>query len=93
MVDRKERLASILERAEQIHGIVTERTGGADPDWALFYAWWLLNWSDAPGVLGSRPAIAELTAKLVALDAEYRSASRAEPWSSFYAAALLRDAP
>jgi hypothetical protein len=89
MVDQKERLAGILERAEQIHGIVTEKTGGADPDWALFYAWWLINWSDLPDVLGARPVLGELTARLVSLDVEYRSASRAEPWSAFYAGALL----
>jgi hypothetical protein len=92
MIEQKERLAGILERAEQVHGVVTERTGGADPDWALFYAWWLINWSDLPEILGARPALGELTARLVALDAEYRSESRAETWPAFYARALLAKA-
>ena len=46
MDDRADRLAGILERAHEVHAVVAERTDGADPDWALFYAWWLLNWSD-----------------------------------------------
>jgi hypothetical protein len=88
-MEDKERLAAILERAEQVHAVVTERTGGADPDWALFYAWWLLNWSDLPEILGARPALAELTARLIALDVEYRSVSRPESWPAFYAQGLL----
>jgi hypothetical protein len=92
MKEREERLAGILERAEHVHGVVTERTGGDDPDWALFYAWWLLNWSDMPEILGTKPALAELTARLIALDAEYRSASRTESWPAFYAKRLLAKA-
>jgi hypothetical protein len=83
------RLAAILERAESVHGVVTERTGGADPDWALFYAWWLINWSDLPEILGSTPGLGELTARLIALDTDYRSAPRDEPWSAFYTRELL----
>ena len=56
-----------------MHAVVTERTGGVDPDWALFYAWWLLNWSDFPEVLGRTPSLAELTVELTALDAAYRA--------------------
>jgi hypothetical protein len=89
MTDDADRLAAILERAEQVHGVVTERTGGVDADWALFYAWWLVNWSDLPGILGSRPGLAELTARLIALGTEYKSAPRDEPWSTFYAREFL----
>jgi hypothetical protein len=87
--ERAARLATTLERAEQVHGIVTERTGGADPEWALFYSWWLVKWSDLSEILGSTPGLGDLTARLIALDADYRSVSRDEPWSAFYARKLL----
>lgn len=89
MNEKASRLAAVLDRAEQVHGIVTERAGGADPDWALFYAWWLINWSDLPEILESTPALGELTARLVALDSEFRLTLREEPWSTFYARNLL----
>lgn len=89
MAEQAERLAATLERAEHVHAVVSERTGGADPEWALFYAWWLINWSDLPEILGSTPGLGDLTARLIALDADYRSVSRGEPWSAFYARELL----
>lgn len=89
MTERTDRLAATLERAERVHGVVTERAGGKDPEWALFYAWWLINWSDLPEILGSTPRLGDLTARLIALDADYRSESRDEPWPAFYARELL----
>jgi hypothetical protein len=89
--ERAARLATTLERAKQVHGIVTERTGGADPEWALFYSWWLVNWSDLSEILGSAPGLGDLTARLIGLDADYRSMSRDEPWSAFYARKLLTE--
>ncbi len=89
VTEQAARLAATLERAEHVHGVVTERTGGADTEWALFYSWWLINWSDLPEILESTPGLGDLTARLIALDAEYRSASRDEPWAAFYARELL----
>ncbi len=89
MTDRTGQLAAVLERAEQVHGVVSERTAGDDPEWALFYAWWLINWSDLPDIVGSAPRLGGLTARLIALDAAYRSAPRDEPWPAFYARDLL----
>jgi hypothetical protein len=91
LTDDAERLAAILRRAEQVHGVVTERTGGVDAEWALFYAWWLINWSDLHGILRSTMGLAELTARLIALDVEYKSAPRDGPWPAFYARELLAD--
>lgn len=88
MDERIERLAAVLERAEHVHGVVTARTGGADPDWALFYAWWLINWSELPELLGRTPSLAELTVELTRLDAAYRAGPRLESWPVSYAAAL-----
>jgi hypothetical protein len=89
MGDRAERLASILERAHQVHAVVAEKTGGLDPDWALFYAWWLLRWSEFTDVLGRTPSLAELTVELTALDAAYRAGPGTQPWPSAYAESLV----
>lgn len=89
MTPQETRLATVLERAEQVHGVVTERTGGVDADWALFYAWWLVHWSDLPEIIGSRPAVGELTARLTELDARYRSGTPDESWPAFYSRELL----
>ncbi len=89
MSDPTELLAGILGRAEHVHAVVTEKTGGADPDWALFYAWWLLTWSDFAPALGRTPSLAELTVELTRLDAAYRAGPRTTPWPSAYAEALL----
>jgi hypothetical protein len=89
MDDRVGRLSVILERAHEVHAIVAERTAGVDPDWALFYAWWLLNWSDFSDVLGRTPALAELTVELTALDAAYRAGPRDVPWPAAYALMLV----
>jgi len=87
--DRTEPLASILERAHHVHAVVAEKTGGADPDWALFYAWWLLNWSDFTEALGRTPSLAELTVELTTLDAAYRAGPQTQPWPRGYAEALM----
>jgi hypothetical protein len=93
MDDRADRLAGILERAHEVHAVVAERTDGADPDWALFYAWWLLNWSDFTDVLGGKPSLAELTVELTALDAAYRAGPRDLPWPAAYAITLIGATP
>jgi hypothetical protein len=89
MAERADRLTQAFERAEAVHAVVAERTGGVDADWALFYAWWLLNWSDFPEALGRRPSLAELTVELTRLDARYRAETVDTPWPRAYAEWLL----
>jgi len=89
MSGQTEALAGILERAEHVHAVVSEKTGGADPDWALFYAWWLLNWSDFASVLGRTPSLAGLTVELTNLDAAYREGQRTQAWPMAYAEGLV----
>ena len=86
--DRTDALAGILERAHHVHAMVAEKTGGVDADWALFYAWWLLNWSDFAEALGRTPSLAELTVELTNLDAAYRAGPQTQPWPRAYAESL-----
>ncbi len=90
MAEQADRLAQAFERAEAVHAVIAERTGGVDADWALFYAWWLLNWSDFPEALGRRPSLAELTVELTRLDARYRAGGADKPWPRAYADWLVQ---
>ena len=94
MATQVDRLADILERAHAVHAVVTEKTGGADPDWALFYAWWLINWSDFVEVLGraTPPTLSSLTVEVTLLDEAYRAARSETPWPRWYAGRLAGEA-
>lgn len=89
MDDRARRAAEILEQAEHAHAAISASTGGADPEWALFYAWWLRDWSALPEVLGTKPTLSLLVHELVRLDRAYRADPGGRRWSDVYAEALL----
>jgi len=89
MNDRVRRVAGILEDAERAHAAISRRTGGADAEWPLFYAWWLVTWSDLPDVLGATPTRSRLVFELIRLDRAFRAGSGATPWPEAYAAELL----
>ncbi|MGH2466575.1 MAG: hypothetical protein ACRDGL_02435 [Candidatus Limnocylindrales bacterium] len=88
-MERIAQVALILEEAERLHGEISRRTNGADPEWPSFYAWWLVEWSDLPQTLGRRPSRSRLVAALVEVDRLYRERPREAAWSTFYAERLL----
>jgi hypothetical protein len=85
VIEKSERIAAILEDAEHAHGAISRLTNGADPEWPLFYSWWLVNWSTLPEVLGATPLRSELVFVLITLDREYRAERPAESWSTYAA--------
>ncbi len=89
MNDQVPAVAAVLERAEHVHAEVSAERDGADPEWPLFYAWWLLTWSRLTELLGVSPTRSELAFELIAADREYRAEPRSEAWSAFYARRLL----
>ncbi len=89
MDDLGERVAGVLEAAHRVHAVVAERTDGVDEDWALFYAWWLVRWSELPELLPRLPGVAGLTAELVRLDADHRATASGSSWAKHYALALV----
>ena len=89
MDDKTRRLAAIMEQAEHAHAAISQKTGGADAEWPLFYSWWLLEWSELPEALGTTPPRSELIFELILADRDYRAGSQAAPWSEFYAARLV----
>lgn len=82
-------LAELLHTAAETHHIVYRITNGDDPDWASWYADWLINLSELPQILGHTPVRSELIFHLVRLDKEYTSASPAQRWEDYYARELF----
>jgi hypothetical protein len=83
-----ERLSAILHDAAETHHQVYRIVDGVDPDWASWYADWLISLSDLPTVLGTSPVRSELVYLLVRLDKEYTARRSGQPWEPYYAAAI-----
>ena len=84
-----ERIAGLLHEAAETHHIVYRITDGDDPDWASWYADWLLSLSELPAVLGRKPVRSHLVHALVQLDRDYTAEAPQEPWERWYAARLI----
>jgi hypothetical protein len=89
MGDPAERVAELLHEAAETHHLVYRIVDGDDPDWASWYADWLLDLSELPDILGRRPVRSQLVHDLVALDREYTAAGTDERWEDWYAARLV----
>lgn len=85
---RAGRVAELLHEAAETHHVVYRITDGDDPDWASWYADWLLGLSELPDVLGMRPVRSHLVHALVELDRRYAAESPEERWEDWYAARL-----
>lgn len=85
----KERVADLLHEAAETHHVVFRITDGDDPDWASWYAGWLLDHSELPDLLGAAPIRSHLVHALVDLDRRYESERPSERWEDFYALELI----
>lgn len=83
------RISALLHEAAETHHIVYRIVDGDDPDWASWYANWLVNLSELPELLGTRPVRSELVYMLVSLDREFVSSSPSGTWEDYYAGRLL----
>ena len=81
-------IADLLHEAAETHHRVYRITDGADPDWASWYADWLLELTELPQLLDRKPVRSHLVHALVQLDREYTAAGPAERWEEWYAARL-----
>jgi hypothetical protein len=81
-------LAELLQEAAETHHVVYRITDGDDPDWASWYADWLLNLSELPELLGARPVRSHLVHALVQLERDYAAATPDQPWEDWYAERL-----
>jgi len=76
MTGEIERIAALLRLAGETHHIVFRIVDGDDPDWASWYADWLIRLSELPEILRGAPVRSELVYMLVKLDREYNEANR-----------------
>ena len=86
--DSTARVADLLHEAAETHHTVFRITDGDDPDWASWYADWLLDLSELTTVLGGRPVRSHLVHALVELDRTYVATDPADRWEDWYAARL-----
>jgi hypothetical protein len=89
MDDRVNKVSALLHEAGETHHRVYRITNGDDSDWASWYADWLLNLSELPDLLGSRPVRSEFVYMLVGLDKEYAEKRPDDRWEDHYARALV----
>ncbi|TMC48418.1 MAG: hypothetical protein E6J14_11740 [Chloroflexi bacterium] len=85
------RIQDLLHEAAETHHRVYRIVDGDDPDWASWYADWLINLSELPQLLGRKPIRSALMYQLVRLDREYTAEQRDEPWERYYARALIEE--
>ena len=84
-----DRIADLLHEAAETHHVVYRIVDGDDPDWASWYADWLLRLSELPQLLGATPVRSHLVYELVLLDRYYAEEERDERWEDWYAARLI----
>ena len=89
MSDRLENISALLHEAAETHHIVYRITDGDDPDWASWYADWLVNHSELPDLLDVRPVRSELVYMLVQLDKDFTAETPAESFEDYYAPRLV----
>jgi len=83
-----DRIATVLHEAAETHHTVYRITDGEDPDWASWYADWLLTLSELPELLGRMPVRSQLVHALVQLDRDYVDAGTDHGWETWYAERL-----
>ena len=90
MATEVEQVATLLKEASETHHTVYRIVDGDDPDWASWYADWLIRLSELPTILETTPVRSELVYELVRLDREFNRSKPSEPWERFYARQLMQ---
>jgi hypothetical protein len=81
-------IADVLHEAAETHHVVWRITDGDDPDWASWYSDWLLDLSELPALLGTKPVRSHLVHALVQLDRDHTESGSAARWEDAYARGL-----
>jgi hypothetical protein len=88
--DPSTQVAALLQEAGETHHRVYRIVDGDDPDWASWYADWLLNLSELPQLLDVTPVRSELVWILVSLDKQYNEIKPEYGWPQWYAERIVR---
>src|SRR5215469_8730194 len=89
MTDDLDQVNRLLHEVGETHHRVFRIVDGADDDWATWYADWLVNLSELPALLKTKPVRSEVTYLLVSLDKEYTASQPGQPWEAYYAQRIL----
>lgn len=84
-------IAALLHEAAETHHVVYRIVDGDDPDWASWYADWLLDLSELSALLGTVPVRSHLVHSLVKLDRDYTRDAPPARWEDYYAVALVTE--
>jgi hypothetical protein len=87
--DAVSRVAALLDEVSETHHVVYRISDGDDPDWASFYADWLIDHSELPEILGKAPVRSHLVHALVQLDRDFTEGDEGGRWEDFYAGRLV----
>jgi hypothetical protein len=87
-MDNTAKVSELLHEAGETHHQVYRIVDGADDDWASWYADWLINLSELPELLGTKPVRSELVYMLVRLDKEFTDKGHGSKWEDYYAQRL-----
>jgi hypothetical protein len=55
MTNTDDKVRDLLHEAGETHHIVFRLVDGVDDDWASWYSEWLIDHSELPEILGTRP--------------------------------------
>ncbi len=91
MDETASRIRELLTEAAETHHRVYRIVDGDDPDWASWYADWLIKLSELPTLLGRTPVRSELVYLLVKLDKDFTARPREVGWETFYALEVLSE--
>ena len=87
-METTERISALLHEAAETHHVVYRIVDGDDPDWASWYADWLIELSELSAILGAAPVRSQLVHALVELDRNYTAEAPDQPWETWYAERL-----
>jgi hypothetical protein len=85
----EDQVSALLHEVGETHHRVYRIVDGADDDWASWYADWLINLSELPTLLGTKPVRSELVYLLVGLDKDYTNGRQDQPWEGYYAGRIV----
>ena len=85
----KTTVRDLLHEAAETHHQVYRIVDGNDPDWASWYADWLVNLSELPELLAAPLVRSELVYMLVLLDKRFNAEKPDGLWEDFYAKELI----
>jgi hypothetical protein len=78
-------IADLLSEVADLHHRYYRITDGDDPDWATWYATWLVELSELPRLLGRPPVRSELVHVFVVAARDAPTEAPDQPWQQFYA--------